>query len=782
MDTLRMPLQHKILFGYLILVAVIGSMIAILVHERQRMREIEAETAEIHRVRRDINTVHRHITELATQGESVIAWENADYREYRKSRLRTDSLLQAMKTSCGNFIYPGQIDTLRILLEAKETHLLHIMETVKRQEEANTLLADRLPAVTRQPVRTRTVTRKKKGIAGWFGGKTTVQVPVPSKDLQALNDTLLVLQREQNRRIDAYADSLRRQNKELNRKLYAFITYLDGQTQASFRSREEKIVEAQEHSYRLFAIVIGSASVLLLISFQIIRYDIEKEKKGKARLQRINRENEDLLEMRKQIILTVSHDIRGPLGNINNCAELASDTREKKKREAYLENIRHSCRHILHLVNNLMDVYKINEARDTRNEVPFQLGSLLRNISEEYARKACDKALLFEQKHKDTDVTVKGDADKLEQVLDNLLTNAIKFTPAGTVCFHTGYAGGKLHVEIGDTGIGMDEETLRRVFRPFERAAQEVNSEGFGLGLFITKGLVKVLDGTLDVESRPGKGSTFRLVFPLPETEEEAETDELPSQSPGILPKRVLVVDDDRILLKIAEDMLGRNGVECTTCTNVKEVVSAFRRSVYDLVLTDIQMPVTDGFGLLKLLRGSDIGNSRTIPVAVMTARGDGDSGVYAKSGFCGCIHKPFSMKGLMAFISSVTPEPAAGKPCFDYDRLMENTDDRLHMFGLVARESEKELSALEHALEGMDREAMRNTVHRMLPVWELLGADDVLSDYRKVLHDRTAGDDAVREHTRRIMEWIRLLIDESRKELEQNGNEDEKENTGGRG
>ena len=112
----------------------------------------------------------------------------------------------------------------------------------------------------------------------------------------------------------------------------------------------------------------------------------------------------------------------------------------------------------------------------------------------------------------------------------------------------------------------------------------------------------------------------------------------------------------------------------------------------------------------------------------------------------------------------------------------MENTDDRLHMFGLVARESEKELSALEHALEGMDREAMRNTVHRMLPVWELLGADDVLSDYRKVLHDRTAGDDAVREHTRRIMEWIRLLIDESRKELEQNGNEDEKENTGGRG
>lgn len=777
-----MTIQYKILLGYFISVAVIGSMASILLHERRLIKKIEAESLEIRGVRSAIHTAHRYITDLATRGESVITWEESDYRVYHEKRTRTDSLLCGMKSVCSPFVHPAHIDTLRILLRDKESHLLCIMQAIRRKEEVDSLLAARLPVIVRQTRQTRTVTRKKKGIAGWFGGKTTVQIPVPSKSLQSLNDTLVALQREQNRQIDTYADSLRRQNKELNRKLYAFITYLDGQAQASFKSREEKIVEAQEHSYRLFAIVIGSASVLLLVSFLIIRYDIGKERKGKARLQRINRENEDLLEMRKQIILTVSHDIRGPLGNINNCAELASDTREKKKREAYLENIRHSCRHILHLVNNLMDVYKINEARDTRNEVPFQLGNLLRNISEEYARKACDKALLFEQGHEVTDVMVKGDADKLEQVLDNLLTNAIKFTPAGTVRFHTRYAGGKLHVKIGDTGIGMDKETLKRVFRPFERAAQEVNSEGFGLGLFITKGLVKVLDGTLDVESRPGKGSTFRLVFPFPETEEETETDELPSQSPAILPKRVLVVDDDRILLKIAEDMLGRNGVECTTCTNVKEVVSALRRSVYDLMLTDIQMPVTDGFGLLKLLRGSDIGNSRTIPVAVMTARSDGDSGVYAKSGFCGCIHKPFSMKGLMAFISSVTPEPATGEPCFYYDRLMENTDDRLHMFDLLVRESESELSALEHALDDTDREAMRNIVHWMLPVWELLGAEAVLTDYRKVLHDRTTGDEAVREHTHRIMAWIQLLIDESRSELERNRNEDEKENTGGRG
>ena len=780
METGNISLQYKVLLGYMILVVAVCGMVSILLYERDRMRTIRSETAEIRRIWHDISTAHRHITELATDGESVIVWEDADFRDYHGKRLHTDSLLQTLKSSCGMFVLPGQIDSLCHLLEAKEEHLSHIMKAIAQLEEADSLLANRLPVVAREAVRIRTVTRRKTGVAGWLGGKKSVQVLEPSEGLRELNDRLVAMQEERNRRINAYADSLRRQNRTLNQKLHVLVTHLDGQAQAAFISREEKITEAGDFSFKLFVLVIVSASSLLFISFLIIRHDIRKEREGRAQLQRINRENEELLGMRKQIILTISHDIRGPLGNISNCVELASETREKKKREGYLENIRHSCRHILNLVNNLMDVYRINETRDTRNEIPFRLGSLLDNISEEYARKAAGQALLFERCHEIVNnITVRGDADKLEQILDNLLTNAIKFTPSGTVRFHTGYAEGRLHVEVGDTGIGMDRETLERVFRPFERAAQEINSEGFGLGLFITKGLVKVLDGNIDVESRPGKGTIFRLTFPLPETTEDPETEEFQVQSAMVLPKRVLVVDDDSILLRITEDMLGRHGVECTTCQSVKEAVLALDRLDYDLVLTDIQMPVTDGFGLLKLLRGSDIGNSRTIPVAVMTARGDGDSGVYARSGFCGCIHKPFSSKGLLAFLSPVMAGRAAGASPFDYSRLMESTDDRRHMFGLVMKESEKDLAELEGAMEGMDREAMRRTVHRMAPVWELLGAGDVLSDYRKILHDKAAGDETVRGHTLRVMEQIRTLMDEVNNELEKRDDGNEKDLTG---
>lgn len=145
-------------------------------------------------------------------------------------------------------------------------------------------------------------------------------------------------------------------------------------------------------------------------------------------MQQAIQENEDLLDMRKKIILTVSHDIRGPLGNIHNCADLLSETREKKKREIYLDDIRHSCQHVLHLVNDLMDAYRINEAGDLHNDTPFYLNRFLKRISDEFSRKAASKGLILYSEHNGSNVTVKGDADKLEQVLANLLTNAIKFT------------------------------------------------------------------------------------------------------------------------------------------------------------------------------------------------------------------------------------------------------------------------------------------------------------------------------------------------------------------
>lgn len=133
--------------------AVIASMAAIVVYERERIRKIEAESVEIRQVRRDINAVHRHITNLAILGESVIGWEEADSIRYHALRLCIDSLLQALKPHCRNYVRPAQIDTLRTLLAEKETHLLHLTEILARQDEADSLLVSHLPEVARRATR-----------------------------------------------------------------------------------------------------------------------------------------------------------------------------------------------------------------------------------------------------------------------------------------------------------------------------------------------------------------------------------------------------------------------------------------------------------------------------------------------------------------------------------------------------------------------------------------------------------------------------------------------------
>ena len=241
-----------------------------------------------------------------------------------------------------------------------------------------------------------------------------------------------------------------------------------------------------------------------------------------------------------------------------------------------------------------------------------------------------------------------------------------------------------------------------------------------------------------------------------------------------ILPKNVLVVDDDPILLKIAEDMLGRKGVSCTSCMNFQEVVAALGQSDYDMVLTDVQMPDTDGFALLRLLRNLDIGNSKTIPIAVMTARGDSNTDIYEKEGFVGCIHKPFNIHALLTFLSSVMSQAKvsdAGE--FDFSRLLEGTDDNMHMLSLVVDESRKELEDLESALKDDNCEVMRKTIHRMIPVWEMLGKEYLLRDFQERLHDMDSSDEFICEHAIQIIEWVKKLIEETEKELRKYENTD---------
>lgn len=658
------------------------------------------------------------------------------------------------------------IDTLRLVLENKEKHLFNTMHAFQWQDS---LLQEQEPAIAEQTKNFRTVTRKKKGIAGFFGAKETIRVPLPSNSLHSLNEQLISRQQQ----INDYTDSLRIQNRELNRKLGRLIQDLDEQSQEAFLNKEIHVKESYERSTMIVSGLVISAIILLFFSYLIIQRDIREKEKNRKRLEETVKQNASLLDMRKNIILTISHDIRAPLNVIGGSAELAMDTRDKKQRNNHLNNI--VCRHITHLLNNLLDVYRLNEAKETRNDVPFSLNNLLERTVSGFTHIVNNKGILFNHRFDNTNVKLLGDMDRIAQIIDNLLTNAVKFTESGTISFNAHYDDGRLSLEVKDTGIGMNEIMLSRIFRPFERLASETNTDGFGLGLPITKGLVDLLGGTITVASEAGSGSTFCVTLPLPTTEELIEDENILSSYTGSLPQDILVIDDDPMLLNIVKEMLERNGVTCTICTTAKEVVKAMRNQNYDLLLSDIQMPGTNGFELLTLLRNSNIGNSRTIPIVAMTARGDRDKEAFLNTGFSDCIYKPFSSSELLSLISSIKKQQADdGRHSADFNTMLSEVSDGVKLLRSFIVQAEKDRDELESAIENNDRMKMRETAHRMQPSWDLLHTGDRLMAYRALLKDGTQDDTVVKEHTRQIMDYISTLIAEAEDEIKRQTNETE--------
>ena len=643
--------------------AIIGSMVAIVLHERNRVQKIEDESITIFQTQHDINTAHRYVTALVTYGESVLVWDNEDTLAYRKRRVQTDSILQVLRVKCGDFIRSVQIDSLRTLLAAKEEHLFQIMEASRKQRQTDSLLFNQKPTVITHTT-IKNVTRKKKGIAGFFGGKETVQLPVVTTWKTSLDQKLISQINRQQRDIEVYTDSLRLCNKELNRKLRLLITSLDEQTWTAFRNKEARLKASYERSTVIITGLIIFSIILLVILYLVIQRDIKVKAKNRKHLEETIEQNIALLEMRKNIILTISHDIRAPLNVISGSAELAMDTREKKRRNTHLNNIRIVCRHVVHLLNNLLDVYRLNEAKETRNDVPFNLNALLERIAFGFSHVVNNKGILFNHEFTGTDVKLCGDVDRIEQILDNLLSNAVKFTETGTISLNARYNKGELVLEIKDTGIGMSKEYLPIIFESFSRERNTTAGKvgGTGLGMSIVKKLVDMMGGTIEVESESGKGSRFTVILQYRiadagcyEKRSEQKTDDSAEILRG---KHVLLAEDNDLNAEIATAILMTAGLVVDRVEDGLQCVRKIEQSpadTYDLILMDIQMPNMDGYRATEMIRGLSDKDKATIPIIAMTANAfEEDRKKALAKGMNGHIAKPVDAEKVEKTICSV--------------------------------------------------------------------------------------------------------------------------------
>lgn len=751
--------------------AIIGSMVAIVLHERNRVQKIEDKSITIFQTQHDINTAHRYVTALVTYGESVLVWDNEDTLAYRKCRVHTDSMLQVLRVQCEDFIRPAQIDSFRTLLAAKEEHLFQIMEASRKQRQTDSLLFNQKPTVTIHTT-TKTVTRKKKGIAGFFGGKETVQLPVTTR--QTTLDKKLISQiNRQQRDIEAYTDSLRLCNKELNRKLRLLITNLDEQTWLAFRNKEARLKASYERSTVIISGLIVFSIILLVVFYLVIQRDIKKKvlaRKERERL--INKlnlsveQNEALIASRKKAVHTVAHELRTPLNAIMGYTGLIEKEHDPEKTAKYMRNIRQSSDRMRRMLNTLLAFFRLDSGKEQPCLSPCRISILTQTLETEFAPAAMHKGLALKVENR-ADAFAITDKERILQIGNNLLSNAIKFTENGHVSLTTDFQDGNLVLTVEDTGTGMTAEEQQRVFGAFERLSNAATQDGFGLGLSIVRHIVNMLGGSIRVESEKGEGSRFIAEIPVQIIEETPIPDVKSPARCVPMYRDVIAIDNDEVSLQMMKEMYIHEGVRCDICTNVAELVELVRRKDYSLLLTDLNMAEINGFELLELLRSSNVGNSRTIPVVVTTGSGSCDAEELQAHGFTGSLFKPFSISELMAVTDRCAMKvEQSGRP--DFSSLLSYGNEAA-MLDKLTTETEKEMQALREAKYRNDLEGLNALTHHLRSSWEILRADQPLKVLYRLLHGEGTPDNEALSHAvdgvlEKGAEIIRLSKEERRK------------------
>ena len=746
-------------------------MAAILIHERKRIKKIEAESIEIRQVRSDINTVHRSITRLALLGEGIIRWEEADSISYHVLRLRTDSLLQALKPHCIAYVHPARIDILRTLLMEKEIHLMHLMEILARQDEAESLLVSHLPEVAKRATRVRTVQQKKKGIAGFFGGKKTVQVLPSAQELHQFSDSLITLQRKQTAEMDAYADSLRTRNRTLNTQLNRLVSDLDRQTQAAFAEREQKIDEAQALSVRLFTATISAAIVLLFLSYLAIhremkRNDNERKQREKliGELQESNEANRKLIKLRRNLIQNVTHELRTPLTAISGNAELLLNDTETVSRMRHAQTIHDAAGRMAGMINSLLVYFRLDSGKETPTVKPFKLCSITETLETEFAPLVKNKGLNFKIES-ETDEIVSGDKNRIISIGSNLLSNAVKFTSSGIITLSTEYKVGTFTLIVEATCTGMTKEQQQRIFTPFERLGNAVTEDGFGLGLAIVSDTVKLLKGNIRVESEPDKGSRFTVSLPLAKAEETEIHEKKQESHISLSSYNILAIDNDLVLVNMLHDMYKQHGVECDTCLTVDELTDLMRTKDYDLLITDLKMPEVNGYEVLELLRTSEIGNSQTIPVVAATAAGYVEGEELKRKGFAAVLYKPYSIDELLAVTESCIKRDKTSR--IDLSPLLAFGDKRRTLEKL-ATTTQADMNEVCKAAEAKDMEALDGWVHHLRSSWMLIKAEQPLVTLYDAIHKKNISDEELSAAVGAVLAQGKLIVDLAKKEAEQ--------------
>ncbi|MBI2386034.1 MAG: response regulator [Elusimicrobia bacterium] len=462
--------------------------------------------------------------------------------------------------------------------------------------------------------------------------------------------------------------------------------------------------------------------------------------------------------VKSEFLANMSHELRTPLNALVGSAELLRDGVLQPDQKALVEGVDKAASALLSMVNDVLDFSKIEAGRLAMEKIPFRLGGVLKDALSIAQPRAADKGLdLACESGAACEDVLLGDPTRLRQILLNLLDNAVKFTPRGSVrldCRITPRGGDDVTLEIviADTGIGIEPEVLPRVFGAFTQADSSTARRfgGTGLGLSISKSLVELLGGTIGADSEPGKGSTFWVRLPFERASSSPEG-AAPVEERGVRPsavsrrdrQRVLIVEDNAINRRLLLMQIGKLGRPADAAANGEDALEAIGRNEYGLILMDCQMPGVDGYEATRLLREAESGRRR-VPVVALTAHaGESDRARCLAAGMDDYLPKPATLDDLSAVLDR-WDRPFDETAAKAYAALAATDDASFRgLLGEFIEDSSARLRQARAAAEAGDRAAMSAQVHAVKGAAASLGARGLRELCRRVELAEEAGQGA---------------------------------------
>ena len=755
--------------GYLLIALLVSGIVYTWFSEWRDMERLETMNRQIESYRKEINIIHIQLIKLSLLGESVLEWDDEDLECYHIQRMAMDSMLCRFKT-----IYPVErIDSVRHLLADKELQMRWIVQVLDEQQALNEKIARQVPVIVQKSVQEQPQKPKRKGFLGIFGKKERPKPTVTTTMLHSLNRDMIAEQQAQSHYLSEHADSLAARNVELNRQLQELIRQMDEKVQADLQKRNTEIATMREQSFIQIGGQTGFVLLLLIISYIIIHRDAKRIKRYKRKttdlieqLKLSIEQNEALIASRKKAVHTITHELRTPLTTIIGYTELLWKECSNGNNVHFLQSIQQSSDRMRDMLNTLLGFFRLDNGKEQPRLSPCRISAITHTLETEFIPIAMNKGLSLTVKNV-CDSVVLTDKERIIQIGNNLLSNAMKFTDNGSISLITNYNNGTLKLIVEDTGTGMTDEEQQRVFGAFERLSNAAAKDGFGLGLSIVQRIVAMLGGTIRLDSEKGKGSRFTVEILMPIVDEQTAQSRQGYVRHNEAYHEVIAVDNDEVLLLMLKEMYAQEGIHCDTCNSAAELMEMIRRKEYSLLLTDLNMPDINGFELLELLRNSNVGNSKTIPVVVTTASGSCSKEELIGRGFADCLLKPFSISELMEVSDKCAMKGNRNeKP--DFTSLLSYGNEAVMLEKLIA-ETEKEMLIIREAEQKTDFQELEALIHHLRSSWEILRADQPLRELYKLLHSECiSNDEAIHKAVTAVLdkgsEIIRLAKEERRK------------------